>query len=292
MNRDPIPLPTILLVLLLAMLWGANVVALKISLAGLPPFAAAAIRFAVALPVIALWACVRGISLRPRDAELRSMVVIALLFVIQIALLNWGTNLTLAGRATVLLHIYPVCVAFLSHFMIAGDRLNWKRALGVFGGFAGIVVVFWEKLSFGIGGHAAGDLLCLVSGIVLGLLTVLIKRTLQATDAPRLLVWQMIIGVPLFFLLHVLFERGSALQFKADVVSAIAFQALAVAVFCFLTWFSILKRYSPGRLIVLFFTGPLWGLLYSYLLLGETITVGLVVGAGMVALGIFLVNRG
>lgn len=65
-----------------------------------------------------------------------------------------------------------------------------------------------------------------------------------------------------------------------------------VGVFCFLTWFSILKRYSPSRLTVLFFTAPLWGLLLSYLLLGEGISIGLGIGAGMVALGIFLVNRG
>jgi drug/metabolite transporter (DMT)-like permease len=75
------------------------------------------------------------------------------------------------------------------------------------------------------------------------------------------------------------------------VVTAIAYQAVVVGVFCFLTWFSILKRHSPSRLTVLFFTAPLWGLLASYLLLGEGISSGLAIGGGMVALGIFLVNR-
>jgi len=292
LTKDSIPVRTTLFVFLLAALWGGNVVAIKIGLRGIPPLAAAGIRFGIALPLIAIWARMRRISLRPRAGEAIPLLLIGLIFTIQIAILNWGTRLTLAGRATVILHTYPVFVAFLAHFIVPGDRLSWYRLIGVICSFAGIVVVFWEKLSIGTGGSIIGDLLCLGSGLLLGLLTVLIKRYVQTIEAPRLLVWQMIVGVPLFFALHALFDRGSAFELSPSVVAAVLYQGVVVGVFCFLTWFSILKRHSPSRLTVLFFTAPLWGLLASYLLLGEGISIGLVIGAGMVALGIFLVNRG
>jgi drug/metabolite transporter (DMT)-like permease len=234
----------------------------------------------------------RHVSLKPRAGEAIPLLVVGLIFTTQIAILNWGIRLTLAGRATVILHTYPVFVAFLAHFMIPGDRLSWYRLIGVICAFAGIVVVFWEKLSIGTGGSISGDLLCLSSGFLLGLLTVLIKRYVQIIDEARLLVWEMIIGVPLFFALHGLVDRGSAFIFTPDVITALLYQGVIVGVFCFLTWFSILKLYSPSRLTVLFFTAPLWGLLASYLLLGEGISIGLAIGAGMVALGILLVNRG
>jgi drug/metabolite transporter (DMT)-like permease len=267
-------------------------VAIKIGLRGIPPLAAAGIRFSVALPLIALWARLRHVSLKPRAGEMIPLLVVGLIFAAQIAALNWGTRLTLAGRATVILHTYPVFVAFLAHFMVPGDRLTWTRLIGVICAFAGIVVVFWEKLSIGSGGVISGDLLCLGSALLLGLLTVLIKRYVQTIDEARLLVWELIIAVPVFFLLHILFDGGSTFVFSPDVVAALLYQGVVVGVFCFLTWFSILKRHSPSRLTVLFFTSPLWGLLASYLLLGEAISIGLVIGAGMVALGIFLVNRG
>jgi drug/metabolite transporter (DMT)-like permease len=292
LTEDSIPVRTTLFVLLLAALWGGNVVAIKIGLRGIPPLAAAGIRFGIALPLIAIWARMRRISLRPRAGEAIPLLLIGLIFTIQIAILNWGTGLTLAGRATVILHTYPVFVAFLAHFFVPGDRLSLYRLIGVICAFAGIVVVFWEKLSIGTGGSIIGDLLCLGSGLLLGLLTVLIKLYVQTIEAPRLLVWQMIVGVPLFFAMHALFEGGSAFEFTPAVVTAVLYQGVVVGVFCFLTWFSILKRHSPSRLTVLFFTAPLWGLLASYLLLGEGISVGLAIGAGMVALGIFLVNRG
>ena len=34
--------------------------------------------------------------------------MVGLIFTLQISILNWGTRLTLAGRATVILHTYPV----------------------------------------------------------------------------------------------------------------------------------------------------------------------------------------
>jgi drug/metabolite transporter (DMT)-like permease len=292
LTKESIPVRTTFLVLLLAALWGGNVVAIKIGLRGIPPLAAAGIRFSVALPLITLWARLRHVSLKPRAGEIIPLLVVGLIFTTQITLLNWGTRMTLAGRATVILHTYPVFVAFLAHFMIPGDRLSWTRLIGVICAFAGIVAVFWEKLAIGTGGTVSGDLLCLGSGFLLGLLTVLIKRYVQTIEEARLLVWEMIIAVPLFFVLHALFDGGSTFEFSQDVVAALLYQGVVVGVFCFLTWFSILKRHSPSRLTVLFFTAPLWGLLASYLLLGEGISVGLAIGAAMVALGIFLVNRG
>ncbi len=291
MTKDSIPVRTTLFVFLLAALWGGNVVAIKIGLRGIPPLAAAGCRFGIALPLIALWARMRHVTLKPRRGEVIPLLVVGLIFTTQIAILNWGTRLTLAGRATVILHTYPVFVAFLAHFIVAGDRLSWYRLVGVICAFAGIVVVFWEKLSIGTGGSVIGDLLCLGSGVLLGLLTVLIKRLVQTIEEPRLLVWQVIVGVPLFFILHALLEGDSVFEFSPAVIAAVLYQAIVVGVFCFLSWFPILKRYSPSRLTVLFFTAPVWGLMLSYLLLGEGISIGLAIGAGMVALGIFLVNR-
>jgi len=291
-QNSVIPARTTLLILLLAALWGGNVVAIKIGVAGIPPFAAAGIRFCIALPLIALWARLRGIPLKPQAGEWFSLLAVGLIFTAQIALLNWGTRLTLAVRATVILHTYPVFVAFLAHFIVPGDRLSWYRAIGVAGAFLGIMVVFWEKLSLGTGGSLTGDLMCLASGFLLGLLTVLVKRFVQSIEAPRLLVWEMVVAVPLFFALHLLFDGGEGFAFSTAVIGALIYQGVVVGFFCFLTWLAILKRHSPSRASVLFFTAPLWGLLLSYLLLGEGISIGLAIGAGMVALGIYLVNRG
>jgi drug/metabolite transporter (DMT)-like permease len=287
-----LPLPTILFVLALALLWGGNVVAIKISLAGIPPFAAAGIRFALALPLIALWARIRAIPLKPRSGELLPLMLVGLVFTVQIVALNWGTRLTMASRSTVMLHTYPFFVALLAHFVVPEDRLNWRKLAGMAGAFAGIAAVFWEKLSAGVGASTAGDLLCLGSGFLLGLSTVLIKLSLRRIEAPRLLVWEMAAGIPLFFVLSAVLEGGSRYVFTPAVVAAMLYQSVVIACFCFLAWLAVLKAHAVSRVSAYFFTTPLWGVLASYLLLREPPTLVLAVGAALVAMGIVLVNRG
>jgi drug/metabolite transporter (DMT)-like permease len=69
------------------------------------------------------------------------------------------------------------------------------------------------------------------------------------------------------------------------------YQGFVVAGFCFIAWTTTLERYSPGRLVVLFFMTPLFGVLLSHILLGDVISVSLIAGAGLVAYGIYLVNK-
>ena len=74
-------------------------------------------------------------------------------------------------------------------------------------------------------------------------------------------------------------------------MSAIFYQGIVIAGFCFVSWTSILEKYSPSKLVVLFFVTPLFGVVLSYLLLGDEIGFALIAGACLVAYGIYLVNK-
>ena len=290
-GKQFIPIRITLLVLLLAALWGGNFVAIKIGLQGLAPFAAAGVRFSIALPLIIVWARANRISLKPKAREYLPLLLLGLLFTIQIACLNLGTRLTQAGRATVMVNISPVCVAVLAHFIVPGDRLTRRKVIGLFLAFAGILIVFGNSFFIGRGGYILGDILTLSSGFLLGLLVVFLNRLAQYIDPPRLLMSEMIVGIVLFFLFSFLFERDSGYYFPLAVVLALLYQGAVVGGFCFIAWISVLKEYSPSRLTVLFFTRPLWGVILSHFVLGEPLTLGLGIGTLVVALGIYLVLR-
>ena len=59
----------------------------------------------------------------------------------------------------------------------------------------------------------------------------------------------------------------------------------------YLAWFWLLARYPAAEMSAFTFWTPLFGLAAGALLLGEPVTAALVVAFGMVALGIYLVNR-
>ncbi len=216
-----VPGRVLLFVMLLALFWGGNTVAIKVGLSGFPPFAAAGIRFAVALPLIALYAGIRRVRLVPTKEEAPALVVLGLVFTVQIALINVGTDLTLAGRATVFLNAYPVYVAGWSHLLVPGDRMTLRKAVGLVVAFGGVLAVFGYSFFENRGATILGDGLVIASGILLSLLVVMINRIAQNTHPLRLLTGEMTVGVPAFFLLSLLFERGVAWEASLPVVSAL-----------------------------------------------------------------------
>ncbi len=288
---ERIPPAVILFVMLLALLWGGNVVAIKIGLRGVPPLAAAGLRFAVALPLIVAWARVRGIPVLPRRSEAPRLLLLGLVFTIQIALINLGAGRTLAGRAAVFLNAYPIYVAFISHVFVPDDRLSARKVVGLLFACGGLLVVFGGSFLRPEGASFLGDLFVLLSGVLLSVLVVMISRLSQKTAPVRITSGEMVVGVPVFFLLSAIFEHGRPWRVSLDVALALGYQGVVVGAFCFLAWAGLLKRYSPTRLSVLFFSTPLWGLLASFLILGERVSGGLVAGGVLVAVGIYFVNR-
>jgi drug/metabolite transporter (DMT)-like permease len=65
---------------------------------------------------------------------------------------------------------------------------------------------------------------------------------------------------------------------------------VVVAFVSYLTWFWLLTRYMASRLSVFSFLTPIFGVTFGVLLLGEHFTLRFMVAAGLVLVGIALVN--
>ena len=281
----------IALVLLLGLLWGGNSVSIKIGLQDVPPFALATMRFLLGFAAITLWSLHQRVQLRMNPGELLPLLFVSLIFTLQISTLNLGTQITEASRSTVFISTYPFFTALFAHFWVPGDRLSFRKTVGITLAFGGVLLTFGGNLNFGVHDYLRGDLIVLLSGCLLGLRTVVTKLIIQSIHPYRLLFWLMIFSIPCFVLSSLLLERDADFHFSVAGVSAIFYQGIVIAGFCFVSWTSILEKYSPSRLVVLFFLTPLFGVLLSYLLLGDEIGFGLIVGACLVAYGIYLVNK-
>ena len=110
------------------------------------PIAAAAIRFTFGLAVIISWAFLNKIPFLPQKSHLPRLLLLGIVFVVQIIAFNWGTKLTNAGRASLLLNTYPLLVALMSHFFIAGDRLDWLKSVGLITAFIGVFCILAARL--------------------------------------------------------------------------------------------------------------------------------------------------
>ena len=278
------------LILLTAILWGGNAVSIKIALLGMPPLGLAGVRFLIGGLVVLAYAVAANVSLRLARGEHKAMAWLVFLFLMQITLLNEGTHYTLATRSTVLISVYPFFTALFAHLFIPGDRLSRLKVLGMVLSFAGIVVIFAESLEIGELSHIPGDLMVLVSGVLLGARQVYTKRLTQGIHPYKLLVWQAALSLPVFGLLAGLFERDETYRFTIDVVTAILYQGIVVAGFCFVVFVSLLRRHSATSLGVFGFATPVFGVLASHVLLHEELSPALLVSMVLVGAGIAIVN--
>jgi len=276
-------------VLLLTAAWGGNAPALRFSLRHLPPFGAAGFRFLLGMGVVLLIAALQRVSLRPRREEWRPLAWMGLLFTAQIMLLNAGSAHTEASRQALLLNSYPLFVPLLAHWFLPGDRLTLQKSLGTLLAFLGVLFIFGEK-AFSGGGKLTGDLLIALSSVLLAGNAVYVSALVRTNHPYQVLFWQMAFAIPCFFASSLLLEPQHY-SWSPLVIGSIGYQGIVVGGLCFVGWTSLLQHYAPGRLSVGFFLTPLFGALFSYLLLDEPITAGLAAGGAAILAGLFVVTR-
>jgi len=279
-----------LLVTLLSFLWGGNPIAIKVGLADAPPIRQAWMRFVLGGLTVLAWARATRTPLRTHRHEVRSLAVLGVIFTVQIALLNLGVKYTTAAHVSILLNAYPIYTVLLAHFFVPGDRLSGGRAVGVLIAYAGVLLLFSGEFSLA-SGLLLGDLLTSGSAFLLGVRTVYLNRAVQRINPVKLLLAQVAFGVPCYLVWSGLFEATHPYRWTWALALAIGFQGVIVAGFNFILQLHLLKTYKPSGLAAYFLTTPLFGVLLSWLILGETITLRLLASAALVVGGIALASH-
>lgn len=177
-----------------------------------------------------------------------------------------------------------------AHYMIRSERMTWKKGLGCILGLAGVVLVNLEPGGFGGGFRFLGEGMVLLCTIAYGVSTVLLKMISDRESPMTITAYQMLIGSALLivigWLLHgdvgVFTWKSAALLFYMALLSTVAFSL----------WTLLLKYNPVGKVAVYGFTIPIFGVLLSGILLGETIfSVKYLAALLFVSGGVILVNR-
>ena len=291
-EHRPLDPPGAALTLLLAALWGANPVAIKLGLTDMPPLRLALARFAVSALVILGYAMVtrRYDVLAIRRDEAAPIWSLGLLFVAQVALMNYGLERTTAAHGVVVLNTYAVHTVVFAHFVIPGDRLTPAKLAGVLIAYGGVVILFARSFSMS-SATLAGDLIVAVSALLLGERIVYIARAVQRLDPVRLMLYQSLIGSAGFLLIGLATEGTRPTRWTLGLLISILFQGAVIGGFNFLLNAKLLQVYRPSDLAAVSLTTPIWGVLVAAALGGEPLTPELVLSTLLVVAGVALTAR-
>lgn len=294
-------LDTLAISILLAccMLWGAQQVLVKATVAEVAPVYQAFVRFAMATAAVAAWCWWRGVRLghagEPRGA-VRAGLLAGALFAGEFACIYTGLQYTTASRLTVFLYCAPFWVALLLPRFVPGEGLRGWQWLGLAGAFVGVGLAFSDGL-FGPANAALprawlGDALGLLAGLLWALTTLTIRATPLGQVAPaKQLFYQVAVSTAVLPLLSLALGERWSLDFSAFATASLLVQALVGAFASYLAWMWMLAHYPATKISVFVFLTPVFALLAGAWWLGEPITPGLLAALALVAAGIVLVNR-
>lgn len=293
MYRSNLRWQPIAVLVVLALVWGANMAIIKIGARELAPLFMAGLRSLVASGCLYVWMKFKGIVLFPSKIFFVHGLVIGLFFGFEFGLIYVGLGYTLASRTYILLYTAPFFVALEAHFFLKGDRLNTWKAAGLIMAFAGVFALFTRDLgSFSLGA-LPGDLMALAAGVIWASTTVYIKKYLAHRTIPlQTLFYQVFFSTPQLFLMSLLLEKPIVSGFSFSGAFSMFYQCIIVAFLSYLAWFELIHRYPVSLLHAFSFFTPVFGVLLSGLvILHEAISPNAIAALLLVSLGMVLVNH-
>jgi drug/metabolite transporter (DMT)-like permease len=287
----PLSPGAIALMLMLCLSWGFNQVAVKLVLPDVPPMLQALSRSAGAVPVLLIIGWLRGTKFFERDGTLWAGVANGIIFGIEFVLIYQGLLYTSASRAVVFLYIAPFFVG-LGSYIFLGERLRAAQWAGLTLSFAGVALAIGVPQPNVDANVLYGDLLMVCGGALWAATTLVVKATpLIRAPAEKGIGYQVAVSIPIFLLAA--WFKGETITHMPSALSLslMAYQSFWVVGLTFLLWFVLVKTYSASKLSAFTFITPLFGVLASYFILHDTLTVAFGAAALLVIAGLYLVNR-
>jgi drug/metabolite transporter (DMT)-like permease len=269
---------------LLAAMWGASFLLMKLGASEFGPFSMAFLRSLLAavflLPLL-LWRGHVGVL---RDKWASMLVMGAFNSAIAFALFGFAVLHINTGLASIMNATTPLWGALVAWVWLR-DKPGGIRILGLVIGFAGVAALAWDKATFKASAVSSGVavLASLAATLCYGVAASYTKKYMQ--DVPPLAsAAGSQIGASMLLLLP------AATHLPAQMPSTNAWWAIiALAVFCtalpYVLYFRIIAKAGPSRAIAVTFLIPVFGVLYGAVFLKEMITTTMLACGAVIVLG-------
>jgi len=178
--------------------------------------------------------------------------------------------------------------ATLLSVMFLGERIHWRRWLGIGMAFAGVVIVGYSP---GVLGSGTGFLLIVIAALVGAVGLVAIKRV-RELEPLELMAWLAWGSLPLLLPLSLLLEDGQLASLRsADFTgwSALLYSAVLASLVAHTAYFALIRRYPVSTIAPVTVLTPLFSVLSAVLFLGDVLDARMVVGGVLTLVGVTVI---
>ena len=281
------PFASIVDFVVLAAIWGASFLFMRLAVGEFGVVATAAVRVTVATCFLAPLMIAKGHGAAFRQHWWKVFLVgilnSALPFLLfAFALLSITTGLSAILNATV-----PLFGALVAWWWLK-DRPTSSRVLGLLVGFAGVAALAWDKASFkpdaatGIA-PAWAVLACLLATLCYAIAASAAKRFLSGMP-PLMTATGSQMGSMLVLAVPALWLRPAHMPGMQAWLALVVLGVLCTGV-AYILYFRLIEQAGPSRAVAVTFAIPVFAILYGALFLGEPVTLDMLMWGSVVLIG-------
>jgi drug/metabolite transporter (DMT)-like permease len=275
--------------LLLASIWGASYMLIKIGLREMSPamvaFARVALAAAVLMPIAAAQGALSGLRGR--------LGIVALLAAVQVAGPFWlipaGEQEISSALAGILVATTPIFTALLAIRVDHEERSEGLRLAGIGIGIAGVVVLFGLDLG-GSTTAVLGGLAVVLAGLGYSVGSFVVKHRLSEAR-PLGLVASVMAASAVLLLIPAIVSGPSGAPGIGPIAAVIALGVLGTGA-AFVIFYLLIGTVGPARTMLVTYLAPGFAVVYGAVFLSEAITAGTVIGLALIVGGSWLAAGG
>lgn len=279
--------------LLLAAIWGASFMFMRVGAPEFGPIVFAALRTGIAaiflITCLVLFKETKALKGRWRDI----FVVGALNTAIPFTLFSFATLTLTAGTASVLNATAPMFSAIVAYIWLK-DKLSLSAMFGLVIGFIGVYLLVSDNLHFDIeftdksveNNALLPTLAAMLATLCYGISANYTKKNLSTIKPLALAAGSQISATTMLLPLSLFFIPETLPSSNA------MWSVLLIGVICtgvaYILFFRLIAQLGPAKAISVTYLIPAFGILWGALFLGETISLMMLLGGGIILFGVAL----
>lgn len=279
---------------LIYFIWGSTYLAIRYAIETIPPFLMAGTRFLVAGLLMYGFMRSRGAPNPSARQWLQLGVVGTFLFLGGNGFVVWAEQFINSGLAALLVSTLPLWLILLDWLWAGGKPPNAMASIGIVLGMAGTLVLLDPVQIADSTIHLPGALMVILASLLWAIGSIYSKKIRQPASIFMSAACQMIGGGVTLLLVAV--ALGETQEFALGAVSGVSIAGyLYLMVFGSMIAISayvwLLQNASAASVSTYAFVNPAVAILLGWLIAGEEINAHIMVGAGIILAGVFLVIR-
>lgn len=279
------------LLVLLAALWGASFLFMRVAVPEFGPFMLITVRVVTAsLVLLPIWYWRESVASRQSvKTYWRELLVVGLFnSAIPFVLFAYSALFITGGLASIMNSTATIWTAIIAWVWLSRQP-SLQSSIGLLLGFLGVIVLVYDSVGGPVAGAGKGTLAAAGAAVLYGIAANYASEKLRGVSPLTVATFSLVAAA--LILLPI-----AAINIPSASISPLAWGAvLAMGVFSTaianIIYFYLLATVGPTRAVTVTFLIPVFGTLWGALFINESISAAMLIGGGIILFGIALVTN-